>query len=61
MLDHRRRVRSARYDKECTDVRRTWNRKVRRSLNQRLRVAVSNGDYDVQLVVPKKTQGWLTW
>jgi len=38
-----------------------WNRSVRRSLNQRLRVAVSNGEYDVYLIEPKKTQGWLTW
>ena len=53
MLDHRRRARSARHDKECADVRRTLNRKVRRSLNQRLRVAVSHGNYDVYLVEPK--------
>lgn len=61
MLDHRRRARSARHDKECAGVRRAWNRAVRKRLNQQLRASVSNGDYDVCLFEPKKTRGWMTW
>jgi len=42
------------FNKERTSQRRAWNRRVRRAMNQAVRLGTD-------AVQPRRTSGWLTW